>query len=193
MFEQCTPIAGVHTAPTLSWASLLVGFVSTFFLFATSSCECVTQTSSSAHPDARTQRAPITAAPPNRITGRLGPSASPHALAARAKELGWSLEGERRQAACDALGLESAAPSEDAFPYGIYTLPEISVCGRSEEELTKAGVAYEIGKASYREIARGQILGDEGGLLKLMFDADGRSADDVDVRQEPDSGAIERQ
>lgn len=79
-----------------------------------------------------------------------------------------------RQAACDALGLPAAAPSEDAFPYGIYTIPEISVCGRSEEELTEAGVAYEIGKASYREIARGQIMGDEGGLLKLMFDADTR-------------------
>lgn len=79
-----------------------------------------------------------------------------------------------RQAACDALGLAYKPASDATFPYGIYTIPEISVCGRSEEELTEAGVSYEIGKASYREIARGQIMGDGGGLLKLMFDADTR-------------------
>ncbi len=78
-----------------------------------------------------------------------------------------------RQAACDALGIKIAAPAEH-FPYGIYTIPEISVCGRNEEELTAAGVDYEIGKASYREIARGQIMGDGAGLLKLMFHAETR-------------------
>lgn len=75
-----------------------------------------------------------------------------------------------RQAACDALGAEPPAPDEH-FPYGIYTIPEISVCGQSEEELTANGISYEVGKASYREIARGQIMGDEGGILKLMFEA----------------------
>jgi NAD(P) transhydrogenase len=43
------------------------------------------------------------------------------------------------------------------------------MCGRTEEELTKAGIPYEVGKARYREIARGQIIGDTTGLLKLLF------------------------
>jgi len=55
------------------------------------------------------------------------------------------------------------------FPYGIYTIPEISFVGRTEEELTKAGVPYEVGMAHYREIARGQIIGDTTGRLKLIF------------------------
>ena len=57
----------------------------------------------------------------------------------------------------------------ELFPYGVYTIPEISFVGRTEDELTEAGVPYEIGKASYREIARGQILGDTIGMLKLIF------------------------
>src|SRR5581483_11983958 len=48
----------------------------------------------------------------------------------------------------------------------------ISTVGRNEEELTKAGVPYEVGKAHYREIARGQIIGDSIGLLKLIFHAE---------------------
>ena len=60
------------------------------------------------------------------------------------------------------------------FPYGIYTVPEISAIGANEDELTAAGTAYEIGKANYREIARGQIIGDHTGLLKLIFDPDSR-------------------
>jgi NAD(P) transhydrogenase len=55
------------------------------------------------------------------------------------------------------------------FPYGIYAIPEISMVGRTEEELTRDGVPYEVGKALYREIARGQIIGDSTGLLKLIF------------------------
>jgi NAD(P) transhydrogenase len=55
------------------------------------------------------------------------------------------------------------------FPYGIYTIPEISTVGASEEQLTEAGVPYEVGKAAYREVCRGMILGDSSGFLKLMF------------------------
>ncbi|MBD3298903.1 MAG: Si-specific NAD(P)(+) transhydrogenase [candidate division Zixibacteria bacterium] len=55
------------------------------------------------------------------------------------------------------------------FPYGIYTIPEISYVGRNERELTEAKVPYEMGIAPYREIARGQIIGDETGMLKLLF------------------------
>ncbi|MBC8074947.1 MAG: Si-specific NAD(P)(+) transhydrogenase [Chloroflexales bacterium] len=79
-----------------------------------------------------------------------------------------------RLAACHAFG--AAVTSVPAlFPYGIYTIPEISMVGRTEEELTEQGIAYEVGKAQYREIARGQILGDSAGLLKLIFDIDTRA------------------
>jgi NAD(P) transhydrogenase len=73
-----------------------------------------------------------------------------------------------RQAACHAFGLPTRSVPE-LFPYGIYSIPEISMCGRTEEELTQEGIPYEVGKARYREIARGQIIGDTTGLLKLLF------------------------
>ena len=78
-----------------------------------------------------------------------------------------------RLAACHAFGAAcESVPS--LFPYGIYTIPEISTVGRTEEELTQEGVPYEIGKANYREIARGQIIGDNTGLLKLIFNLETR-------------------
>ncbi|WP_225429904.1 Si-specific NAD(P)(+) transhydrogenase [Deinococcus detaillensis] len=73
-----------------------------------------------------------------------------------------------RLATCHAFGIPTQSVPE-LFPYGIYTIPEISTVGKNEEELTSAGVPYEIGKAQYREIARGQIIGDEQGTLKLIF------------------------
>jgi NAD(P) transhydrogenase len=73
-----------------------------------------------------------------------------------------------RLAACHAFGADSRSVPE-LFPYGIYTIPEISMVGKTEADLTKAGVPYEVGKARYREIARGQIIGDQTGLLKLIF------------------------
>ena len=79
-----------------------------------------------------------------------------------------------RLAACHAFGV-SADCTPGLFPYGIYTIPEISTVGRNEEELTAAGVPYEIGKANYKEIARGQILGDSAGLLKLIFHRETRA------------------
>jgi NAD(P) transhydrogenase len=78
-----------------------------------------------------------------------------------------SLE-QGRLAACHAFGLPAKSVPA-LFPYGIYTIPEISVVGKNEQELTEQGVPYEIGKAQYREIARGQIIGDNSGLLKLVF------------------------
>jgi NAD(P) transhydrogenase len=73
-----------------------------------------------------------------------------------------------RLASCHAFGIEAKSIPE-LFPYGIYTIPEISIVGKTEEELTEKGIPYEVGKAHYREIARGQIIGDENGLLKLIF------------------------
>ncbi|MBM3568980.1 MAG: Si-specific NAD(P)(+) transhydrogenase [Alphaproteobacteria bacterium] len=73
-----------------------------------------------------------------------------------------------RLAACHAFGVETKSVPE-LFPYGIYTIPEISTVGRTEEELTDQGVPYEVGKARYKEIARGQIMGDSTGFLKIVF------------------------
>jgi NAD(P) transhydrogenase len=60
------------------------------------------------------------------------------------------------------------------YPYGIYTIPEISFIGKTEEQLTEEDVPYEVGMAYYREVARGQIRGDTTGRLKLIFHRDTR-------------------
>ena len=73
-----------------------------------------------------------------------------------------------RLAACHAFHVEQSALPK-ILPYGIYTIPEISTVGKTEEELTKENVPYEVGRAFYKEIARGQIVGDLEGLLKLIF------------------------
>src|SRR5580700_9925071 len=78
-----------------------------------------------------------------------------------------------RLAVCDAFGVKAQSVPE-RFPYGIYAVPEISMVGRNEEELSEAATPYEIGKARYKEIARGQILGDVTGLLKLIFHSETR-------------------
>ena len=78
-----------------------------------------------------------------------------------------------RLAACRAFGV-SAVSLPELFPYGIYTIPEISYVGKTETELTEAGVPYETGMARYCEIARGLIIGDETGFLKLLFHAETR-------------------
>jgi NAD(P) transhydrogenase len=73
-----------------------------------------------------------------------------------------------RIAAANAFGMP--VHSDPAhYPYGIYTIPEISFIGKTEEQLTDAGIAYEVGIAYFREIARGQIRGDTTGRLKLIF------------------------
>jgi NAD(P) transhydrogenase len=64
-----------------------------------------------------------------------------------------------------------SAPAE-LLPYGIYSVPEISMVGRTEQQLTAARVPYEVGIAKYEELAKGQILGDDTGMLKLLFDPD---------------------
>jgi NAD(P) transhydrogenase len=73
-----------------------------------------------------------------------------------------------RLAVCHAFGVE-ARYNRGLLPYGIYTIPEISFVGRNEEELTEQEVPYETGKASYRELPRGQIVGDSIGFVKLLF------------------------
>jgi NAD(P) transhydrogenase len=86
------------------------------------------------------------------------------ALAATSMEQG-------RLAACHAFKvIQTLLPK--VWPYGIYTIPEISTVGMSEEELTAKAIPYEVGRAFYKEIARGQIVGDLEGLMKLIFHRD---------------------
>ena len=73
-----------------------------------------------------------------------------------------------RLATCHAFGIEDNV-MEVPLPYGIYAIPEISFVGMNEEEATQQGIPYETGIARYREIARGQMLGDENGMLKVLF------------------------
>ncbi len=71
-----------------------------------------------------------------------------------------------RLAAADACGLE--AHPEGEIPFGIFAIPEIGFVGKTERELTDSAVPYEVGVSYYRELARGQILGDTHGLVKLL-------------------------
>lgn len=73
-----------------------------------------------------------------------------------------------RIAACRAFNAPVRSDSA-TYPYGIYTIPEISFVGKTEEQLTDEDVPYEVGLAYYREIARGQIRGDTTGRLKIIF------------------------
>jgi NAD(P) transhydrogenase len=76
-----------------------------------------------------------------------------------------------RIAAAHAFG-KPFSSNPNYFPFGIYTIPEISFIGKTEEQLTDEDVPYEVGVAYYREIARGQIRGDTTGRLKLIFHRD---------------------
>lgn len=73
-----------------------------------------------------------------------------------------------RHASCHAFGHPDRTDTS-LLPYGIYAIPEISMVGRNEEELTQTDVLYGVGIARYKEIARGQLIGDETGMLKLLF------------------------
>jgi len=73
-----------------------------------------------------------------------------------------------RIAACHAFGAPAHAPPE-FFPYGIYSVPEISMIGMSEEQAREKGVAYECGVARFRETSRGHIMGISSGFLKMLF------------------------
>lgn len=73
-----------------------------------------------------------------------------------------------RLAACHMFGVKTDSVPE-LFPYGIYAIPEISMVGWTEERLTQAGIPYEAGIAQYKETGRGQLLGDEIGMLKMLI------------------------
>jgi NAD(P) transhydrogenase len=73
-----------------------------------------------------------------------------------------------RHAACHAFGHPDHTDTA-LLPYGIYAIPEISMVGWNEEDLAKTETPYSVGIAHYREIARGQLIGDETGMVKLLF------------------------
>jgi NAD(P) transhydrogenase len=84
------------------------------------------------------------------------------ALAATSSEQG-------RLSACRMFGHKAEAMGKN-FPIGIYSIPEISTVGATEEELTKNKIPYESGVARYSQISRGLILGDDSGMFKMLFD-----------------------
>ena len=88
------------------------------------------------------------------------------ALAATSMEQG-------RLASCHAFGTD-ARPMEPHFPIGIYAIPECSMVGATEQELTAQKVPYEAGIGRYRDTARGQILGDDTGMFKMLFHREDR-------------------
>ncbi|MCB9357363.1 MAG: Si-specific NAD(P)(+) transhydrogenase [Calditrichaeota bacterium] len=79
-----------------------------------------------------------------------------------------------RLAALEAFGKRDDRQVPEIYPYGIYTIPEISTVGATEALLTQESIPYEIGVARYREIARGQILGDDTGVVKLIVAQESR-------------------
>jgi NAD(P) transhydrogenase len=83
------------------------------------------------------------------------------ALAATSSEQG-------RLAACAMFGVDAEAMASH-FPVGIYAIPEVSMVGATEEELTRQKIPYETGIARYKEISRGLILGDDSGMFKMLF------------------------
>ena len=74
-----------------------------------------------------------------------------------------------RIAMINAFELEFRRDLNALLPSGIYTIPECSMVGPTEQELLAQGVAYVVGKANYEANARGQIIGDTSGFLKLLF------------------------
>lgn len=78
-----------------------------------------------------------------------------------------------RLAACHAFE-RGACATQKYFPFGIYSIPEISMIGATEKELTDKKIPYEVGVARLREIARGQIMGIDHGILKMIFSLEDR-------------------
>jgi len=79
---------------------------------------------------------------------------------------------QARMAICVAFGLDYKDVVAPILPTGIYTIPEASMAGETEESLKEQGIAYIVGRARYMDNPRGQIVGDESGLLKLIFARD---------------------
>ena len=88
---------------------------------------------------------------------------------------------EGRLASCHMFGVPSVKPLATRIPYGIYSIPEISMVGQTEEQLTQQKVPYEVGIARFEELAKGAMIGDTVGFLKLLFHLDTRQVLGVHV------------
>jgi NAD(P) transhydrogenase len=74
-----------------------------------------------------------------------------------------------RVAMCHAFGFPYKTKVSPLTPFGVYTIPEISMVGATEDDLRKRGIDYEVGRAGYEDNARGQIIGERDGAMKLLF------------------------
>jgi NAD(P) transhydrogenase len=76
---------------------------------------------------------------------------------------------QARRAVRHALGVDLTARASGLLPTGVYTIPEVSMVGETEESLERSGISYIVGRAPYFSSARGRIIGDSDGFLKLLF------------------------
>jgi NAD(P) transhydrogenase len=81
---------------------------------------------------------------------------------------------QARAAVCHAFDLRDDSAVSSVVPYTVWTIPELAIVGESEEALLARGARFEVGRASFRHSARGQILGDVDGFVKLLFDPESR-------------------
>jgi NAD(P) transhydrogenase len=81
---------------------------------------------------------------------------------------------QARVAVCHAFGFTYKRQVSELLPYGVYTIPEVSCVGLSEQEAERRGIDVVVGRASFRENARGAIIGDRDGMTKLVFDRGSR-------------------
>jgi len=81
---------------------------------------------------------------------------------------------QARVGVCHAFDLKYKSAVSDVLPYGVWTIPEIATVGETEDSLYRRGIAYEIGRSSYRINPRGQILCDTEGFVKIIFHREDR-------------------
>ena len=81
---------------------------------------------------------------------------------------------QARVAVCHAFGFTYKRQVAELYPYGVYTIPEVSCVGLSEEEAIKRGIDVVVGRARFADNVRGQIVGDRDGMVKLVFDRSNR-------------------
>jgi NAD(P) transhydrogenase len=81
---------------------------------------------------------------------------------------------QARVAVCHAFGFQYKRQVSHLLPFGIYTIPEVSCVGLSEEDAKAKSIDYVVGRAFYRDNARGKIVGDKEGVIKLVFDRTSR-------------------
>ena len=90
---------------------------------------------------------------------------------------------QARVAVCRAFDFDYKQELSSLLPYGVYTIPEVSSVGLSEREAADRGIDAVIGRASFRDNARGEIIGDRDGMTKLVFDRSTRRSDRLPLRR----------